>query len=67
MKSAIRSSLAAAYDDAVVDELLAAYEEAKTNYYLVLHQKAFAHQTGDRYWITRTGQQDVEKRKLVQP
>jgi hypothetical protein len=32
--SAIRASLAAAYDVALVDELLAAYEEAKQNYYL---------------------------------
>ena len=34
MKAAIRASLVAAYDAALVDELLAAYEEAKTNYYL---------------------------------
>jgi len=34
MKNAIRASLVAAYDPALVDELLAAYEEAKTNYYL---------------------------------
>jgi hypothetical protein len=34
MKSAIRASLIAAYDPALVDELLEAYEEAKTNYYL---------------------------------
>src|SRR5215213_11743346 len=34
MKTAIRASLVAAYDEALVDELLAAYEEAKTNYYL---------------------------------
>ncbi|MFL5962201.1 MAG: hypothetical protein ACJ757_04845 [Gaiellaceae bacterium] len=33
----------------------------------IVHGKAFAHQTGDRYTITRTGQQDVERRKLVDP
>lgn len=35
--------------------------------YALVHVKAFAHQTGDRYTITRSGQQDVERRKLVQP
>lgn len=35
--------------------------------YTLVHAKAFAHQTGDRYVLTRTGQQDVERRKLVQP
>src|SRR2546425_3060590 len=34
MQPAIRASLVAAYDAAVVDELLAAYEEAKSNFYL---------------------------------
>lgn len=34
MQTTIRASLAAAYDAAVVDELLAAYEEAKKNYHL---------------------------------
>jgi hypothetical protein len=34
MKQAIRTSLVAAYDPALVDELLEAYEEAKNNYYL---------------------------------
>src|SRR4051812_15632230 len=34
MQSAIRASLVAAYDAAVVNELLAAYEEAKNNFYL---------------------------------
>jgi hypothetical protein len=33
----------------------------------LVHAKAFAHQVGDRYTITRSGQQDVERRKLVQP
>jgi hypothetical protein len=33
----------------------------------LVHDKAFAHQDGDRYQITRAGQQDVERRKLVQP
>jgi hypothetical protein len=33
----------------------------------IVHTKAFAHQVGDRYTITRTGQLDVEKRKLVDP
>ncbi len=34
MQTAIKTSLVASYDAAVVDELLAAYEEAKSNYYL---------------------------------
>lgn len=33
----------------------------------IVHDKAYAHRTGDRYVITQTGRQDVEKRKLVQP
>ena len=33
----------------------------------LVHQKRFAHQVGDRYIITHTGQQDVERRKLVDP
>lgn len=35
--------------------------------YALVHAKAFVHQVGDRYTITRSGQQDVERRKLVQP
>jgi hypothetical protein len=35
--------------------------------YAIVHTKAYAHQVGDRYRITRTGQQDVERRKLVRP
>lgn len=33
----------------------------------LVHEKRFAHQAGDHYTITRTGQQDVERRKLVDP
>jgi hypothetical protein len=33
----------------------------------LVHSKAFAHQVGNRYTITRRGQQDVEKRKLIEP
>jgi hypothetical protein len=33
----------------------------------LVHAKRFAHQVGDHYTITRTGQQDVENRKLVDP
>jgi hypothetical protein len=33
----------------------------------LVHEKAFAHQDGDAYQITRAGQQDVERRKLIQP
>lgn len=33
----------------------------------LVHARAFAHQISDRYTITRSGQQDVERRKLVQP
>ncbi len=33
----------------------------------IVHTKAFAHQAADRYTITRTGQLNVEKRKLVDP
>jgi hypothetical protein len=35
--------------------------------YALVHTKAFAHQIGDRYVITRRGQQDVERRTLVEP
>jgi len=33
----------------------------------LVHARAFVHQVGDRYTITRSGQQDVERRRLVQP
>ena len=33
----------------------------------LVHEKAFVHQDGDRYQITRRGQLDVEGRKLVEP
>jgi hypothetical protein len=33
----------------------------------LVHAKRFAHQVGAHYAITRTGQLDVERRKLVEP